>query len=153
MSKIFPKSFIYGENSLKPVEFTLPKDTSVTTWDGSEDAFNLKPPILGGIKDFNVVVSTTNGGLYRTLIGLNLASKLENNTTSLAYTMSLIINEGLRQLTAELGDLTNRKITLGQISDPGYFFISDKHAAVEFRIMADRIIDIDKELERIGKKE
>lgn len=139
MSKIFPKHFKFGDNTLKPVQFSLPEATSVTLWDGNEDAFNLKAPIVGNIKNFNLSFSgqSNKKGVYRGLIGYKAVSEMEKNPESIAYTMSLMINDGLRQLTLELGNLTNRNITLGYVGTDDYFRPADHYAAAEFRIMVE----------------
>lgn len=77
--------------------------------------------------------------ITRGYISLNLAIKCAFDESVFIHTMSIAINDMLKDLMQNVGDIQNRNLTLkrpGQ-GDPTYFTILENVAAVEFRLRSE----------------
>lgn len=133
-NKIFGRKL---NSYIKPLEFKEIKRTGVTKYNPKTDeAFTLNSPITGYVKVTEPgKKDVESNAVWRGLISYVAASQLEiqkDDTLFIATTYALI-NEGLRELTKELGPLDYREITLG-FPNGTYFKDQENYAAFEFRI-------------------
>lgn len=145
LNEMFLKYFGKECKGLSPIEFLEHENTSITIVPRNIEAFNLKAPIAGSVKPYleNIEVNKTNAAVYRYMIGYVLASKMEDNEQLFLYHMSMAINDGLRQLTKELGNLSNREIIFGTAVE-NIFRDMEQYAAIEFRIFVKELNDANK---------
>ena len=130
--------------NLKPIYFqTTPGMTNVTVVPKSEDAFNLISIKAGFIKNLepkqivNSSFVTEEGkpvALYRGIIGYMGAKMSLENPAYFMFSMIANINDGLRQLQEELGDMRKYDVSIKGFQDD-YFRDMENYAGYEFRIV------------------
>ena len=137
-NKLFNEHFSNELSGLVPIRFTDPDNTAVTILDSKTDAFNLKP-IKHTIWEYGSLSSNNNPAVFRTMLGPYTIKECLENENLFVFTMCNIINDGLRQLTRELGDLRGRKIYCNRYGDiDGPFRYSDtSEISLEFRIVVE----------------
>lgn len=136
LNDLYHKHFSIDLKGLQPLRFIDVENTSVTVPPTNVDAYNLKPCIAGSLLKYEGKSQTKDVAVYRSMLGYALATKCAENETLFIYTVSAMINDGLRQLTREIGDLSNRDIiTSGRPGVENLVFRDlDSHAGFEFRI-------------------
>jgi hypothetical protein len=137
LNELFVNTFGNGDiSTLNPVRFIDSEQSGVTIAPDHEDAFHLGKPSIGNIQQYLGAKPQNKTAVYRNVLGYTMATRVLEDETLFIYTMSLLINDGLRQLTREVGDLTGKKVTLARPEQPGRIFRDlDNSAGYEIRMM------------------
>jgi len=117
-----------GRNGVTIIPDKLPKDVS---------GFELKPSFAGGIVKVKAGKKINNSAaIHLTLIGYVSAKRMSGNLRIFNTTMVHIINQALKELTEELGDLTFRNYGVDNKGE--VFKTLENRAAIEFKIYVGR---------------
>lgn len=155
------KKFLSGNwNNFTPVLIEVNDiETGVTIPPTGEDAFMLKNPVAGIIKTRPLPDTYTDYTKYyprtkvepvaiqRSFISYIMADRMIKNPQFFQFYMMQLINAGLLQLQTELNDIRGYNVFFERSGQPGvYFKTLDSHAAVEFRIVLTKNIEIKEEI-------
>lgn len=130
----FP-SEITGLIPYKSGEVTANK-LAVTLIPNEPCAFDLKSVVLNTLTPPSVCEKEigTNGAVWRGILSYAQAKELIKNPTAAIFHTALLVNQGLCELTASLGDLSDREITLHNFAGHVYSS-STTNAGYEIRIV------------------
>ena len=127
-------------NELEPAHFSN-EDESITIPRANEDAFTLNPLKAGTLQQVIPIYTTDNKGVavVRMIIGYGMLEKLASNKHKFNFHFSLWLNAMLATLKRNMGDLSNRQITIKRPGEDGLIFKDlENSAAIELRMYVSR---------------